>query len=74
MIRPKLAVAVIRSPLEVGAEKAPEIQKRALSKLKKLNLDIVSSETIIQDEASVRKAARKFKKENVDLICLIAAT
>ena len=32
------------------------------------------AETIIQDGRSVKKACRKFRKEDVDLICLIAAT
>lgn len=70
---PKLCLIVIISPFEVGAEKAEEILRNALSKLKKLRLEIIST-PIVKDEKTALKAGEILKKNNVDLICVIEGT
>lgn len=74
MMRPKLGVGVIVSPLEVGAEKASSIRKKTISRLKTLNIDLVTPDIIIQDEKSARQVGEKFKRNDIDLLCLITGT
>lgn len=73
MIRPKLGLVVIVSPLEVGAERASWIRGKAITNLSDLSIDLLPSH-IVQDEKSARQTGEKFRKGGIDLICLIAGT
>lgn len=74
MIRPKLGVVVIVSPLEVGAGEASKIRRKAISNLGTLNIDLVIPEIIIKDEKTAKEAGKKFRKDETDLICLVLGT
>ena len=74
--KPKLGFFVLCHPLEEGREEASEIFKKTLFELKKLNLDVVVSDeiVIVENELSAIRVAEKFKKEDIDVICVIEGT
>lgn len=74
MIYPKIGLGVIVSPLEVGANEAPGIRRKAISNFKKLNIDLVIFDGIIQDEKTAKEAGKEFRKKEIDLICIILGT
>ncbi|MCD6317689.1 hypothetical protein J7M02_01325, partial [Candidatus Aerophobetes bacterium] len=76
MMKPKVGFFVLCHPLEEGREEASEIFEKTLFELKKLNLDVVVSDeiVIVENELSAIRVAEKFKKEDIDVICLIEGT
>lgn len=71
---PKLGLVVISSPFEVGAEKGPEILKDASFRLKSFGLKVIPAPEVVNNEKTVLRVGREFKKLGVDLICLVEAT
>ena len=74
MLKSKVGFFMLCHPLEEGREEAPELFQRALLKLKKLNLDVVAADEVVENENSAHRAAEKFKKENIDIICVVEGT
>jgi len=74
MLKSKIGFFMLCHPLEEGREEAPELFQRALLKLKKLNLDVIADDEIVENENSAHRAAEKFKKENIDVICVVEGT
>jgi L-fucose isomerase-like protein len=75
--RMRLGLAVVASPLEVGAEAAPTLQERARSVLRMTGGDrldlVVCSETVDSVQAAVL-AGRELYDLRVDAICVVAAS
>ena len=61
-------------PGEEGREEAPSLFQKAALELKKLDLDVVVAEDIVEDENSAHRTAQEFKREDVDVICLVEGT
>lgn len=74
MLRPKIGLAVIYHPYEEGAEDAPNLLSKTLRVLRDLGLDVVYADTPVHDEKTAIEAGEKFRKEQVDLLCLPLAT
>jgi len=74
MLKPKVGFFMLCHPREEGREEAPSLFQKAVLELKKLDLDVVVAEEIVEDENSVYRAAQEFKREDVDVICLIEGT
>ncbi len=73
-MKPKIGLVVITNPYEVGADEAPEIARQAQAQLAKLNLELVAAEKVVQSDEASRAVGRTFRREEVDLVCLIEAT
>jgi len=74
MLKPKVGFFMLCHPLEEGREEAPHLFQKAIVELEKLNLDIVAPEEIVDNEDSAQRVAEKFKKEDVDVLCLVEGT
>jgi len=74
MLKPKVGFFMLCHPLEEGREEAPHLFQKAKLKLEKINLNVVSAEEIVEDENSAQRVAKKFKKEDVDVLCLMEGT
>jgi len=74
MLKPKVGLAVIYHPYEEGAEDAPNLFSKTLSTLKNLGLDVIPAESLVHDGKTAIEAGKKFRKEQVDLLCLPLAT
>ncbi len=74
MLKPKVGFFMLCHPCEEGREEAPSLFQKAALELKKLDLDVVAIEEIVEDENSAHRAAQEFKREDVDVICLIEGT
>lgn len=70
-MHPAIALVVLRSPLEVGAEQAPEILARASAVLESAGLCVVAPAVL--DSARAARAAAAAMRD-ADVICAIAAT
>jgi len=73
MLKPKIGLAVIYHPYEVGAEGAPKLLEKTGRMLKGLSLSVISSDPV-HDERTATLAGRKFIEGGADLICLALAT
>ncbi|MBA7648028.1 L-arabinose isomerase [subsurface metagenome] len=73
-MKPKLGFLMLCHPYEEGREEAPSLFEKAVLELKKLDLDVVVAEEIVEDENSAHRAAQEFKREDVDVICLVEGT
>ena len=74
MLKPKVGFFILCHPCEEGREEAPSLFQKAVLELKKLNLDVVAIEEIVEDDNSAHRAAQEFKREDVDVICLVEGT
>mgnify|MGYP000014574634 FL=1 len=74
MLRPKVGIAVVYHPYEEGAEDAPRLFSKTIHILRSLGLDVVQADDLVHDYRTAIKAGEKFRRENVDLICLPLAT
>ncbi len=74
MLKPKVGFFVLCHPGEEGREEAPSLFQKAILELRKLDLDVVVAEQIVEDEKSAHRAAERFKREDVDVICLVEGT
>jgi L-fucose isomerase-like protein len=74
VLKPKIGLVVIANPYEVGADEAPEIARQARTQLAKLNLELVAAEEVVQSDDASLAVGRAFRREDVDLVCLIEAT
>ena len=74
MLKPKVGFFMLCHPCEEGREEAPSLFQKAIVQLEKLDLDVVAIEQIVEDENSTHRAAQEFKKEDVDVICLVEGT
>ncbi len=74
MLRPKVGFLMLCHLYEEGREEAPSLFQKAAIELRKLGLDVVAIEEIVEDENSAHRAAQKFKREDVDVICLVEGT
>jgi L-fucose isomerase-like protein len=73
-LKPKVGFFMMVHPYEEGAEKAPELFRRALGNLIKIGAEVVEADEVVEDEKSALRAAKKFKKNGIDLLCLVEAT
>ncbi len=74
MLKPKVGFFMLCHPGEEGREEAPSLFQRAILELKKLDLDVVVAEELVEDENSAHRAAQEFRREDVDVICLVEGT
>jgi L-fucose isomerase-like protein len=74
MLKPKIGFFMLCHPGEEGREEAPSLFQKAVLELEKLDLDVVAIEEIVEDENSAHRAAQEFKREDVDVICLVEGT
>lgn len=74
MLKPKIGFLMLCHPYEEGRKEAPQLFQRALLKLKNLNLDVVGADEMVEDEKSALKVAEKFKKADMDVICVVEGT
>jgi len=74
MLKPKVGFVMLCHPCEEGREEAPSLFQKAILELKKLDLDVVVAEQIVEDEKSAHRAVERFKREDVDVICLVEGT
>lgn len=74
MLKPKIGFFMLCYPYEEGRKEAPQLFQRALLKLKKLNLDVVVADEMVEDEKSALKVAEKFKRADIDIICVVEGT
>ena len=74
MLKPKVGFFMLCYPGEEGRKEAPSLFQKAALELKKLNLDVVVIEEVVEDENSAHRAAQEFKREDVDVICLVEGT
>ena len=74
MERPKarLGLAIVASPLEVGADQAPELLARAKEVLG--GVELYPYETPVTDVRDAIKAGRYFYERRVHAICIVAAS
>lgn len=73
-LQPKLGLAAIVSPYEVGAENAEKVHKQAAVALTTAGLRIVSAPKPIDDDDDGILAGKEFAKEELDAICILYAT
>ncbi len=73
-LKPKVGFFMLCHPCEEGREEAPSLFEKAVLELKKLDLDMVAIEEIVENEDSAHRAAQEFKREDVDVICLLEGT
>ena len=75
LLRPKLGLAVTCMPIyELAQERISEIFKNALQTFQKLNVEVIPANNIVNSEEVAREAARIFKQNAVDLVCVILGT
>ena len=74
MLRPKVGFFMLCHPCEEGREEAPSLFQKVIFQLKKLDLDVVVAKEIVGNENSAHRTAQEFKKEDVDVICLVEGT
>ncbi len=74
--RIRLGVAVVASPLEVGAAEAPALRERLLQTLASGSEtpDLFSAPNLVGDAASAAEAGRYFYDQRVDAVCVVSAT
>lgn len=73
-LKPKVGFFMMVHPYEEGGEKTPELFRRALANLIKIGVEVVEADEVVRDEKSALRTAKKFKKNEVDLLCLVEAT
>ncbi|MFW9847461.1 MAG: hypothetical protein ACFFD6_11975, partial [Candidatus Thorarchaeota archaeon] len=74
--RIRLGLAVVASPLEVGADEAPLLQERAISAVRREGgdrLDLCAFSDVVNGVASAASAGRLFYDHRVDAVCVVAA-
>ncbi len=71
-LKPKIGLAVIRHPLEEGAEEAPRILDEAKAALG--SAEVVRAPGVCEDDASARAAGKAFRDADVDLVAAVFAT
>lgn len=74
MLRPKVGFFMLCHSSEEGREEAPQLFQRALLRLKKLNLDVIAADEIVENEKSASEVAEKFKEADIDVICVAEGT
>ena len=73
-MKPKVGFFMMVHPYEEGGEKAPELFRKALANLIKIGVEVVEADEVVRDGKSALRAAQKFKKNEVGLLCLVEAT
>ena len=74
MLKPKIGFTVIYHPLEVGAEKAPEMLSEYYRKITALDIEVIKADEPIYDIKTAVKTGRIFREKQVDVICILLAT
>jgi L-fucose isomerase-like protein len=75
--RVRLGLAVVASPLEVGADEAPVLQEKAASALREEGgdrLDLCVSGGVVSSVRDAVAAGRQFYDRRVDAVCVVAAS
>ena len=70
----RLGLAVVASPLEVGADQAPALLKRGQDALSEMGIEICPYEPPVMDVREVVKAGTFFYERRVHALCAIAAS
>lgn len=71
--QPSVGLIVTSQPLEVGAEKAPQILRRAEAALSEMGL-AVRATALVSDDPTTLAAAAKLRKADPDALVVVAAT
>lgn len=74
MLKPKVGFFMLCHPGEEGREEASSLFQKAAIELRKIDLDVVVAEGIVEDKNSASRTAEKFRREDVDVICLTEGT
>ncbi|MBO3804291.1 MAG: hypothetical protein JTT11_10580 [Candidatus Brockarchaeota archaeon] len=74
MLKPKIGLAVVYHPYEEGAEEAPDLFSKTEKMLCHQGLDVVPADNPVHDAQTAIEAGKKFREQNVDLLCLPLAT
>lgn len=74
MLKPKVGFFMLCHPGEEGREEAPSLFQKAVLELRKLDLHVITIKEMVEDENSAYRAAQEFKREDVDVICLVEGT
>jgi len=73
-IQPSVGLAVIRHPLEEGADLAPGIFSQAAEALRLAGMDVIEAPRIIEDLSTACAVGRHFYERRVPVVVLVAAT
>lgn len=73
MLSPKMGFVAVASPLEAGFDVAEERMKKAVESLKK-HIQVVFIERVVANRADGVNALKKLRKEDVDLLGVMACT
>src|SRR5208282_787016 len=72
--QPRIGLAAIVSPFEVGAENAGNVLGQGVGALTAVGLDVVQSPKPINDDEEGVRVGRDFAKQELDAICVLYAT
>ncbi len=73
-ITPKIGLATIVSPFEVGAENAGKVLSQGAAALRATGLNVIHAPRPIDNDDEGIRAGREFAKQELDAICILYAT
>lgn len=71
---PRVGVASLASPMEVGADRAPRVLADLAALLRDRGIEVVPSERPVTAPDSAASTGRMFAEQHVDVLCLAAAS
>lgn len=71
---PRIGVSALASPLEVGADRAPQAQEDLAALLKSQGMDVVAFDSPTTSLDACTAAGRYFVEQHVDAMCLVTTT
>jgi L-fucose isomerase-like protein len=74
IMKPVIGFAAMAGEFEVGFKEAGDLYRKSVEQFVLPDFDIVRSEEVIFDNASVKKAARIFKEHDIDILCVCVGT
>lgn len=73
-LSPRIGLAVIASPYEVGAEKAVTLGKEAVNTLVSSGLQVLPCKDVIDSDEDAITGAKEMARADIDAMCLLYAT
>ena len=73
-IKPKIGLAVIVSPYEVGAENAAKVLSQGVASLRSAGLNVSEAPTPIDNDDEGIRVGKEFANQELDAICVLYAT
>ena len=74
MLIPNIGLIALAGQYEVGFDDTPALLKSAGEQLEKSGYNLIKSEDVMYDEASVSKVVDALKNEDLDLLCVCVGT